>query len=71
MNATTETVDQNIADVMARIGRAARDSACELAKATSEQKNAALTAAAASIREHNGEILAANARDMAAATARQ
>jgi len=71
MNATTEKVDQNIADIMARIGRAARAAARELAKATPEQKNAALSAAAAAIRERKPEILAANAQDMAAATERQ
>jgi len=71
MNATTETVDRNIADVMAQIGRDARAAARELAKATTEQKQAALTAAAAAIREHKAEILAANAQDMAAATTRQ
>ena len=71
MNATTEKVDQNIADIMARIGRVARAAARELAKATPEQKNAALSAAAAAIRERKPEILAANAQDMAAATERQ
>ena len=71
MNATTEKVDQNIADIMARIGRAARAAARELAKATPEQKNAALSAAAAAIRERKPEILAANAQDMEAATERQ
>jgi len=71
MNATTETVEQTIGDVMARIGRDARDAARELAKATAEQKQAALTAAAAAIRERKAEILAANSQDMAAATARQ
>jgi len=56
---------------MARIGRAARAAARELAKATPEQKNAALSAAAAAIRERKPEILAANAQDMEAATERQ
>jgi len=71
MNATTETVEQTIGDVMVRIGRAARAAAGELAKAAPEQKNAALTAVAAAIREHQAEILVANAQDMTAATARQ
>jgi glutamate-5-semialdehyde dehydrogenase len=71
MNATTETVDQEISDIMARIGRDARAAARELAKATQEQKNVALAAAAAAIRERKAEILAANARDMASATERQ
>ena len=71
MNATTEMINQNISDVMARIGRDARAAARELARATAEQKNAALTAIAAAIREQQTEILAANAQDMAAATSRQ
>ncbi len=71
MNATTETVDQNIDDIMARIGRDARAAARELAKATPEQKKVALSAAATAIREHKSGILAANAQDMAAATERK
>ncbi|MAF84551.1 MAG: glutamate-5-semialdehyde dehydrogenase [Gammaproteobacteria bacterium] len=71
MNATTEMINQNISDVMARIGRDARAAARELARATAEQKNAALKAIAAVIREQQTEILAANAQDMAAATSRQ
>jgi len=71
MSAITETIDQNIGDVMARIGLDARDAARELAKATPEQKESALTAAAAAIRQRKSEILTANAQDMAAATERQ
>jgi len=71
MNARTETSDQSIGDRMAHIGRAARAAARELARASPEQKHTALTGAAAAIRQHRSEILAANARDMAAATARQ
>jgi len=71
MNATTEPVERNISDIMARLGRDARAAARELAKATPEQKNAALSAAAAAIRERKPEILAANAQDMAAAKERQ
>ena len=71
MNATTEKADQNIGDIMAVIGRDARAAARELAKATPEQKKAALAAAAAAVRERKAAILAANAQDMAAATARQ
>jgi len=71
MNATTEKVDQEIASIMARIGRDARAAARELAKATPEQKKAALLAAAIAIRERKPEILAANAQDMAAAAERQ
>jgi len=71
MNATTEKVDQEITNIMARIGRDARAAARELAKAMPEQKKAALSAAAAAIRERKSEILAANAQDMAAAAERQ
>ena len=71
MNATTEIIDRNISDVMAQIGRDARTAARGLARATAEQKNAALTAIAAAIRERQSEILTANAQDMVAATSRQ
>ncbi len=70
MSATTETVDGKIAEIMTGLGRRARAAAGELARATPEQKTAALTAAAAVIRERQAEILAANARDMAAAKTR-
>lgn len=71
MSATTETVDQNIGEIMTAIGRHAREAARELAKAAPEQKNAALLAAAAAVRESKAVILAANDQDMAAATERQ
>ncbi len=71
MNATTETIDQDIAGIMARIGYGARDAARELARATTAQKNSALVAAAVAIRARKADILIANAEDMAAATARQ
>ncbi|MBM3600261.1 MAG: glutamate-5-semialdehyde dehydrogenase [Alphaproteobacteria bacterium] len=52
---------------MARIGRAARAAAAELATASTAIKNAALGAAATALRADRAAILAANARDMAAA----
>ena len=55
--------------VMLAIGKAARDAARVLAIASTEQKNAALTAAAAALRKSTPAILAANALDIAAAKA--
>jgi glutamate-5-semialdehyde dehydrogenase len=55
--------------LMDGLGRAAREAATVLALAQSSQKNAALAAAAAAVRSGRGSILAANARDMAAARA--
>jgi len=52
---------------METLAKAARDAAAVLATATSEAKNAALTAAAAAIRERAAEIQAANDEDMAKA----
>ena len=60
---------QDIAALMAPIGRAAVEAAQALALASTDQKNAALAAAAAALRNRAGEILAANARDMKAAEA--
>ena len=58
----TETVES----VMLAIGRRARAAARRLALAPAEQKNAALAAMAAAIRARTDEILAANAKDVAA-----
>jgi len=60
---------QDIAALMTPIGRAAVEAAQALALASTDQKNAALAAAAAALRSRAGEILAANARDMKAAEA--
>ena len=60
-----------IAAVMDQLGRQARQAARELARVAPEQKTRALLAAAAAIRASRDEILAANARDMEAARARQ
>jgi glutamate-5-semialdehyde dehydrogenase len=58
---------QDIAELMEPIGRAAVEAANALALAATARKNAALTAAAAALRAHQADILAANARDMKAA----
>lgn len=52
--------------LMEEMGRAAKTAAAILAIAPAEQKNAALLAAAKSLRARRAEILAANAEDMAA-----
>jgi glutamate-5-semialdehyde dehydrogenase len=72
MAATEQTAKApvDIPAVMTRLGREARAAARELARATPEQKNRALHAAAAAIRGRAAEILAANARDMESARAR-
>ncbi|MET3927855.1 glutamate-5-semialdehyde dehydrogenase [Devosia sp. 2618] len=56
--------------IMAEIGRNARIGAKALAIATPEQKRTALTTAAGAINAHRKKILAANAKDMAAAEAK-
>ncbi len=63
-------IDQTGADVkalMSDIGRRAKAAASELARASSEAKNAALTAMADRLRQETTTILAANAVDVAAA----
>ena len=60
---------QDIAALMAPIGRAAVEAAQVLAQATTQKKNAALAAAAAALRLRQSEILAANARDTKAGVA--
>ncbi len=59
--------DADIDAMMLEIGRRARAAAAVLAQASAEQKNAALLAAAAALRAETPAILAANARDIAAA----
>ncbi|HEU0071669.1 MAG TPA: glutamate-5-semialdehyde dehydrogenase [Alphaproteobacteria bacterium] len=53
--------------LIARLAKDARDASRALARATAEQKNKALSAAAAAIRAAKTEILQANAEDMQAA----
>jgi len=60
-------VDHQIGELMEALGKAAVKAASVLALAGTAKKNAALVAAAASIRARHAEILAANERDMSAA----
>jgi glutamate-5-semialdehyde dehydrogenase len=60
-------VDAAITELMEGIGRAAVAAAAVLARTPTAQKNAALAAAVAAVRERRGAILAANERDLAAA----
>ena len=53
-----------------RLAEEAKAAAAVLALASTETKNAALTAAAAAIRRHSAKILAANQEDLAAAEAK-
>ncbi|MCC6913561.1 MAG: glutamate-5-semialdehyde dehydrogenase [Rhodospirillaceae bacterium] len=63
-------VRNDIAEMMSEIGRAARAAGRALAKASTADKNKALNAAAAAIRANTGTIKAENAKDMAAARAK-
>jgi glutamate-5-semialdehyde dehydrogenase len=67
MTVAASSKSETPAALILRLGQAARDAARALARATPEQKNNALSAAAAAIRARKAEILAANAEDMAAA----
>ena len=58
-----------LAAQMAELGRKAREAAVQLALAAPEAKVTALKAAAVAVRARQGEILAANAEDVAAAKA--
>jgi glutamate-5-semialdehyde dehydrogenase len=60
---------ESIADVMAALGRQAREAARRLALASTEAKDAALAAGAREIRAKSAVLLDANARDLAAARA--
>jgi glutamate-5-semialdehyde dehydrogenase len=61
----------DVAQVMEQLGRAAVDAASVLALASTEQKNAALAAAAKSIRANAADILKANTHDMDSARERE
>jgi glutamate-5-semialdehyde dehydrogenase len=61
---------EDIEKLLAPIGRAAVAAAEVLARATTEQKNAALEAAAQALRRGRNEILAANAQDLEVARTR-
>ena len=67
MSAMSETAEQDIAELMRRLGKRARQAGAELARATKAQKNRALEAAARYIAENEDKILAANAKDMSTA----
>jgi glutamate-5-semialdehyde dehydrogenase len=71
MSATSQKIEPGVAEVMAQIGRRAREATRDLARASTEQKNRALTSAAAEIRAQQSKILEANARDMEGARASQ
>ena len=68
MNADPEL--DAIARTMNELGRAARGAAGSLARSSLEQRNAALSAAAAAIRENTAGLLAANETDMTTARER-
>ena len=59
-----EAANEPLAAEMCVIGIAARDAARALRETTTEAKNTALLAAAAAIRAHGADILAANAEDV-------
>ncbi|CAI9414575.1 Gamma-glutamyl phosphate reductase [Pleomorphomonas sp. T1.2MG-36] len=62
----TALTDVSVHDLMADIGRRARAAARRLARASTEQKAAALVAMAAEVRAREADILKANAADVAA-----
>ena len=59
----------DVADYMRRLGRQARAASRQMARASTRDKNAALLAMAAAIREQRTSLLAANARDLEQARA--
>jgi glutamate-5-semialdehyde dehydrogenase len=59
-----ETANEPLAAQMCALGIAARDAARALRETSTEAKNAALLAAAAAIRTHAADILAANGEDL-------
>jgi glutamate-5-semialdehyde dehydrogenase len=69
MNAK-ETTPASIADMMRPMGEAARRAAAVLAITTNDERNRALHAAAAAIRNQSAVILAANSKDMQAGAER-
>ncbi len=71
MSAASQNIEPGVADVMAKIGRQAREATRDLARASTDQKNQALISAAAAIRAQKSPILAANALDMKGARASQ
>src|SRR5688572_705504 len=70
MNRPERIDDGSLAATMRELGARAKDAARELALASTEAKNKALSAAAAAMRRSTNAILAANAKDIEAAKAR-
>jgi len=67
MTIAPRELSQNLHTQMMQLGQAAKQAAGELARATSQVKNAVLKTAAAEIRANSADIMAANALDYAAA----
>jgi glutamate-5-semialdehyde dehydrogenase len=61
---STDRPASSVAGIMAAIGRAARSAATALSLASTDRKNRALRAAAASMRARRHKIIAANERDV-------
>jgi glutamate-5-semialdehyde dehydrogenase len=70
MTPDTAVPRQDLANQMQTLGYAAKEAALTLSVAPAEVRNAAITAAAAAIRDRREAILAANGRDMTAARAK-
>jgi len=70
MSVATAIDTGDIAEEMGQLGRRARAAVRDLAQATTDQKNAALLAAADALRNRTAVLLAANILDMADAEAR-
>ena len=64
-----ERIENETAELMRGIGEAAKAASRRLAIASADEKNAALLAAAKSLRAATPQILAANAKDVEAAKA--
>ena len=69
MNVAEAITTDNVDVLVEGLGAAAQDAARLLASAPTDQKNTALNAAAAALRASVAEIMAANAKDMAAGEA--
>jgi glutamate-5-semialdehyde dehydrogenase len=70
MNVAVAAPPESVPDIMKELGAAAVAAARVLALATTAQKNRALEGAAAALRAHAADILAANERDLRDAAAR-
>jgi glutamate-5-semialdehyde dehydrogenase len=70
LNAAAAIAAPELAELMDRMGRDAVAAAAELALTSTATKNAALANIATALRARQGELLAANARDMEAARAK-